>query len=155
MDSTSSTSVRPDPPIYKQALVGLMVGATLGPLVGWFIGTFAMLFVGMTSDDLQNTTRTGMRMSAFAGGLLGIPFGLIVGPLVGLPLRLMYSTVAKFLTDYRLGAAFGALFGMLVGYIIHWFWHPSSDAFTYIMIHSVFVGACVGILTVTAQPKWL
>jgi hypothetical protein len=67
----------------------------------------------------------------------------------------LYSTGTKFLTDYRAGAVVGALFGIVVGYIIHLFWQPSSEAVTYIMIHSTFVGGCVGILTVTAQPKWL
>src|SRR5215471_15572313 len=110
---TSSTSARPNPPIYKQALVGLMVGATLGPLVGWFIGTVATFFVGITGEDFQNAGRPAMRMSVFAGGLLGIPFGLIVGPLVGLTLRLLYSMGTKFLTDYRAGAAVGAVFGMV------------------------------------------
>jgi len=56
MDSIS-TNAQSNSPIYKQALVGLMVGAALGPLVGWFIGTFTSPFVGMTGEDFQNTLR--------------------------------------------------------------------------------------------------
>ena len=57
------------PPVYKEFLVGLIVGGLFGPVMGWFIGTFASFFVvtAMTSDV------RGLRVSAFVGGLMGIP----------------------------------------------------------------------------------
>jgi len=157
---TESISARPvpvNPPLYKQALVGILVGGTLGPAVGWFVGTFATLYTIFLSDNIQNAAPSarGMRVSAFFGGLLGILLGLVIGPLVGLPIRIASSAIVKSLTNPWAGAAIGAVVGPGIGYLIHLYWDPSAEAFLYLIIHSIFVGGAVGGLTVIAKPKWL
>ena len=157
---TESASARPvlvNPPLYKQALVGILVGGTLGPTVGWFIGTFATIYTVFLSDNLQNgaVSARGMRGSAFLGGLLGILLGLVTGPLVGLPMRIAASTIIKSLTNFWVGATVGAAVGLGIGYLIHLYWDPSAEAFVYLIIHSIFVGGAVGGLAVIAKPKWL
>ena len=50
------------PSLYKEFLVGLMVGGPFGPLVGWFIGTFAAFFA-VAAMDTSNVR--SMRSSTF------------------------------------------------------------------------------------------
>jgi len=94
-------------------------------------------------------------MSMFFGGLLGILLGFVIGPLVGLPIRIASSAIVKSLTNPWAGAAIGAVMGPGIGYLIHLYWDPSADAFLYLIVHSIFVGGAVGGLTVIAKPKWL
>jgi len=94
------------PPLYKEFLVGLMVGGLFGPLVGWFIGTFAAFFA-VAAMDTSNVR--SMRGSAFIGGLIGIPLGLATGVLVSLPLRLMSTQGLTFLKNPWLAALLGAI----------------------------------------------
>ena len=157
MESVPSQAALTDPPLYKQALAGLLFGVTLGPVVGWFIGTMAAFFVVSMSDEVQNGARSGrgLRGSAFFGGLIGILFGVITGPLVGLPMRIMSSAVLKSLANFWAGAVVGAMLGLGIGYLIHIYWHPSPEAYLYLIMHSVVVGASVGGFTVIAKPKWL
>ena len=137
------------PPVYKQILVGLLVGGMLGPLIGWFIGTFATFF---TSAMLDNGTR-GMRTSAFVGGLIGIPFGLITGVLVATLVRIVFSILNS--AQPWLAATLGCLLGFASGYLIHQFWNPSEVSFVYLTIHSVVVGGVTAAVASVAKPKWL
>src|SRR3954468_19071033 len=108
MNTETSPPMSADPPVYKQALVGLLVGCTMGPLVGWFVGTFATFFTVAIAERFPNGVATGgMRLTAFVGGMIGILLGLIVGPLVSLPLRLLSSVSLKFLRNAWAGAALG------------------------------------------------
>jgi hypothetical protein len=108
------------------------------------------------ADEYPNGVATrGMRLTAFLGGLIGILLGLIVGPLVSLPIRLLSSTVLEALKNVWAGAALGSLLGLGSGLLIHQYWHPSPEAFVYTIIHSVVVGTSVGAVTVIAKPKWL
>jgi hypothetical protein len=142
--------------VYKQALVGFLVGCTLGPLVGWVIGTFATFFAVAAGDAYPNGIATrGMRLTAFFGGLIGIPLGLIVGPLVGLPVRILSSMTLGPLKNVWAGAALGSLLGVASGLLVHRYWHPSPEAFVYTIIHAIVVGASVGAAAVRAKPKWL
>jgi|KBSSwiStaDraftv2_1062776.scaffolds.fasta_scaffold145511_1 hypothetical protein len=94
------------PPLYKEFLVGLMVGGLFGPLVGWFIGTFAAFFA-VAAMDTSNVR--SMRSSTFIGGLIGIPLGFATGVLVSLPLRLMSTQGLTFLKNPWLAALLGAI----------------------------------------------
>ena len=150
-----TSAIKPNPPLYKQGLVGLLVGVTLGPLVGWFIG-FIAIFVALSwTENPYNVAHPPARMSMFVGGLVGIVLAAIVGPLVGIPLRIIYSTFSGSMANVRIGGAAGAVMGLGAGLLIHLFWNPTPEAFIYLIIHAVFVGTCVGMLTVVAQPKWL
>lgn len=156
MDSLSSQSISTKPPLYKQALVGLLVGGALGPVVGWFVGTLLTFFLVVMINESENVQpAAGMRLSAFVGGMLGILLGLITGVLVSLPLRIISSTIFKSLTNPWSGAAFGAVLGLGSGYLIHQYWHPSLEAFLFSIVHSVILGAVIGSVTVIAKPKWL
>lgn len=152
MSTAISEPLNVKPPVYKQALAGLIVGAMFGPLVGWFIGTFAILF---TSVQMTNTNGA-MRTSAFVGGLIGIPFGFIIGVLVATPCRIVAST---FLYDGKpqlgLVTTLGCFLGFGSGYLIHQFWNPSELSFVYLTIHSVVVGGVTAAVAAMAKPKWL
>jgi hypothetical protein len=151
MDTEFLMPLIPQPPFYKQVLVALLVGVTIGPVVGWFIGTFATFFaVAMTDPSVP-----GMRVTGFVGGLMGIPFGLIVGPLVSLPLRILSWVFLTFLKNVWFGSVLGAILGLGSGLLIHQYWHPSPQAFVYTVMHSIVVGSAVGAATVIAKPKWL
>jgi hypothetical protein len=140
-----------NPPLYKQVLVGLLVGSMLGPVSGWFIGTFATFF---TTALIQTGTR-GMRTSAFVGGLFGIPFGFVTGVLVATPVRVVGSFFHD--TQARLWAA--AIVGGLLGFgsanLIHQFWNPSEVSLVYLGIHSVVVGGVTASVASIAKPKWI
>lgn len=128
-----------------------MVGAMLGPLVGWFIGTFATYF---TSILMTNDIR-GMRISAFVGGLIGIPFGFITGVLVATPSRIVFSTFFYDKPKLGLAATLGCLLCFGSGCLIHQFWNPSEVSFIYLTIHSVVVGGVTAAVAALAKPKWL
>ena len=151
MSTVISEPLNLKPPVYKQALAGLIVGAMLGPLVGWFIGTFAILF---TSVQMTNSAR-GMRTSAFVGSLIGIPFGFITGVLVATPSRIVSSTFFHERPHPRLAATLGCFLGFGSGYLIHQFWNPSEVSFIYLAIHSVVVGGVTAAVAALAKPKWL
>ena len=151
MSTLDPTNPPGRPPIYKQVLVGLMVGAMLGPLVGWSIGTFATFF---TSALMDSGTR-GVRTSAFVGGLIGMPLGLIIGVMVATPIRIVSSILFGDKLQPWLTATLGALLGFASGYLIHQFWNPSDVAFVYLTILSVIVGAMTGTVASVAKPKWL
>lgn len=96
----------PDPPLYRQALVGLFVGCAFGPVIGWLAGTLAtFIAVFVVNHFARGVNNMGMRLTALTGGLIGILLGLIVGPLVGVPLRVAASSALKSLKDARAGAA--------------------------------------------------
>ncbi|MBV9927547.1 MAG: hypothetical protein JOZ96_21195 [Acidobacteria bacterium] len=156
MNSQTLQPPAADAPVYKQLLVGLLVGCLLGPIVGWFIGTFATFFAVAAADAYPNGVATrGMRLTAFVGGLLGLPLGLVVGALVGVPVRLLSAAVIKALKNVWAGGALGSLLGLGAGLLIHRYWHPSPEAFVYTITHSVVVGASVGAVAVLANPTWL
>ena len=156
MSAGTEAPIASEPPIFKQVLVGLLVGITMGPLIGWFVGTFATFFIAAVANPAQRRVGTGaMRVTAFAGGMIGILLGLIVGPMVSLPIRLLSSVSFKFLRNPWTGAALGAVVGIESGLLIHLYWRPSPEAFVYTMIHAVTVGAVVGAATTIAKPKWL
>lgn len=135
----------------------MLVGGALGPLAGWFIGTLLTFFLVVIINQFESDVRpsAGMRMSAFFGGMIGILLGLITGLLVSLPLRIISSTVFKFLKNPWSGAAFGAVLGLGSGYLIHQYWYPSLEAYLFSMVHSIILGAVIGSVTVIAKPKWL
>ena len=146
----------PDPPLYRQALVGLLVGGAIGPLVGWFVGTLAtFLAVAVVANYPNGVATRGMRLTAFTGGLIGILLGLVVGLLVSVPLRIAAAAPLKSLKDARVGAIAGAALGLGCGLLVQQFWHPSPEAFVYTMLHSVVVGGAVGAVTMKAEPRWL
>lgn len=140
------------PPLYKECLVGLMVGVLFGPVIGWFIGTFATFFA-VAAMDSSNVS--GMRGSAFIGGLIGIPLGLATGVLVSLPLRLMSIQGLTFLKNIWLTALLGALMGCFCGYLILKNWSPTFGSLIYVMMVCVVVGGVTGTASVSARPKWL
>ena len=140
------------PPLYKEIMVGLMVGGMLGPLVGWFIGTVATFFA-VVEMDTDNVRR--MRSSGFVGGLIGIPFGLVIGLAISLPLRLLSSRVFHLLKNPWLGGTAGTIIGCLCSYVILSNWYPSSGSLVYVVMFCMVMGAAVGSVTVIAQPKWL
>ena len=98
------------PPLYKEFLVGLLVGGLFGPVLGWFFGTFATFFA-ITAMDTTNVR--GLKTSGFLGGLMGIPLGLATGVIVSLPLRLLSTQGLTFLKKPWLAALTELL---LVGY---------------------------------------
>jgi hypothetical protein len=140
------------PPLYKEFLVGILVGGLLGPLVGWFIGTFAAFFAvtAMDSDNVRS-----MRGTGFFGGLLGIPWGLAVGLLVSLPMRLMATRGLTFLKNPWLAALIGAVIGWLCAYLTVSTWYSTFGSLIYVVIVSMVVGGITGSASVSAKPKWL
>ncbi len=145
-----------EPPVYRQALLALLVGLTIGPIVGWLAGTFATFLAVAVSDAYPNGVVTrGTRLTALVGGLIGILLGLVVGPAAALPLRLLSRSVLKFLRNVWAGAAAGSVLGLGSGLLIHQYWHPSPEAFVYTITHSVVVGGAVGVVAVAAEPSWL
>jgi hypothetical protein len=153
MQSDPQDPMPTSPPLYKEILVGIMVGGMLGPLIGWFIGTFATFFA-VVAMDIDTSNMRGMKASAFMGGLIGIPFGLATGLLIGLPLRVS-SRFVYLLKDHWIGGAVGTLMGSLCGYVILRNWYPSSGSLIYVEALCMVVGAVVGTITVIAKPKWL
>lgn len=141
------------PPLYKEVLVALLVGGLLGPLVGWLIGTFAAFFAVAAIDP--SASRGGMRLSAFVGGLAGIPLGLLFGLAVSLPLRLISSRALRLLRNPWVAGLAGCVLGWCCGYLLLVSWSHSLGSLVYIVIHSIFVGGIVGGVTVIAKPKWL
>ena len=139
------------PPLYKEFLVGLMVGGLLGPLIGWFIGTFAALYAVMAMDTSQVPS---MRGSGFIGGLIGIPFGLVTGIFVSIPLRLI-STRLTFLKNPWLAAPLGAILGCFCSYLILTVWSPTFGSVIYVVMVCTGVGGVTGTAAACAKPKWL
>ncbi len=139
------------PPVYKEFLVGLIVGGLFGPVIGWFIGTCATLFAvtAMTSDV------RGLRTPAFIGGLMGIPLGLATGVIVSLPLRLISTRGLALLKNPWLAAFVGAIIGWFCGYLILTAWYPTFGSLLYIVIVCMVVGGVTGSVAVSAKPKWL
>lgn len=151
MSAVTPETLQLKPPLFKQVLVGLLVGATFGPVIGWFSGTFITFF---TSAWLVSGTR-GMRTTAFVGGLIGIPLGFITGVLVAVPIRLVFLSFPENRVKLWLVAMVGCLSGVAVGYLIHQFWNPSDMSFVYLMIHGIVVGGLTGTVASMAKPKWL
>jgi len=151
MSAATPETLRLKIPLFKQVLVGLLVGATLGPLIGWFSGTFVTLF---TSAWLSDSTR-GMRTTAFVGGLIGIPFGFVTGVLVATPVRLLFLSFPENRIKLWLLATIGSLFGIGSSYLIHQFWNPSDISFVYLIVHGAAVGGVTGTVASLAKPKWL
>ena len=139
------------PPVYKEFLVGLIVGGLFGPVIGWFIGTFATFFAvtAMTSKV------RGLRGAAFVGGLMGIPLGLATGIIVSLPLRLMSTRGLALLKNPWLAALVGAIIGWFCGYLILTAWYPTFGSLIYVVMVCMVVGGVTGSVAVSAKPKWL
>jgi hypothetical protein len=140
------------PPVYKEFLVGLMVGGLFGPVIGWFVGTFATFFA-VTAMDTSNVR--SMRGSGFIGRLIGIPLGLATGVIVGLPLRLMSTQGLTFLKNPWLAALVGAIIGWFCGYLILTTWYPTLGSLIYVVVVCMVVGGITGSAAVNARPKWL
>jgi hypothetical protein len=134
--------------------VALLVGGLFGPLIGWLVGTFAAFITSVLIDDSGNNVR-GMRISAFLGGLIGIPLGLVEGLAVSTSLRVLSTRVLKFLNNPWLAAPVGAVIGWFGGFLILIYWYSSYGTVIYVGIHSMAVGGVVGAVTVLARPKWL
>ncbi len=152
MESDPEQQISTNPPLYKEVLVAILVGSMLGPIIGWFIGTFATFFAAVAIDT---SNIRGMRVSAFVGGLIGIPLGLAIGLMVSLPLRVLSSQVFFFLKNPWLAGLVGAVIGWICAYVILRNWYPSSGTLVYAVIHSMVVGGVVGGITVIAKPTWL
>jgi len=140
------------PPLYKEILVGLFVGGLFGPVIGWFIGTFATFFA-VTAIDSDNV-RT-MRTSGFIGGLIGIPLGFVTGLISGLPLRLLSSRVLTLLRNPWLAAGVGMLIGWSFAFFILLRWYPTVGSLIYVVIVCMVVGGITGGVAVIAKPRWL
>ena len=97
----------------------------------------------------------GMRTTAFVGGLLGIPLGLLTGLMVSIPLRLLSARVLKILRNGWFAAPVGGVIGWCCGFVVLIYWHPSIGTVVYVGMHSMFVGGLVAVVTVLAKPKWL
>jgi hypothetical protein len=128
------------PPLYKEFLVGVLVGGLLGPLVGWFTGTFATFFIVAAMD--RSYVR-GMRTSAFVGGLIGIPIGVITGLCVCVTIRVI-STEVSFLRNPWVGCCVGAILGALFGYLALAEWYFYSESAVYEVVVCTVVGAATG-----------
>ena len=138
------------PPLHKEVLVALLVGGLFGPLVGWLAGMIATVFASSIIDQTN-----GMRTSAFVGGLIGIPLGLLIGPIVSLPLRILSARLLRFLRNAWLAAPLGGAIGWCCGLLVLLFWNSSIGTVVYVGLHSMFVGGMVAVVTVLAKPKWL
>jgi len=150
----SSSSLARKPPLYKEILVALLVGGLFGAVVGWFVGTFATFFATLVVDDSVNATR-GMRMSAFLGGMIGIPLGAVTGLVVSLPVRILSVRVFRFLNNPWLAAPLGAVIGWCFALLLLIRWYSSAGTAVYLGLHSMAVGGIVAAVTVLAKPKWL
>jgi hypothetical protein len=136
--------------LHKELLVALLVGGLFGPLIGWLGGMLAMFFASALIDETS-----GMRTSAFLGGLIGIPLGLLVGLVVGIPLRLLSARVFPFLKNVWLAAPLGAAIGSGCGFIFLLYWNTALVTIVYVGLHAMFVGGMVAVVSVLAKPKWL
>ncbi|OLD26304.1 MAG: hypothetical protein AUJ04_06115 [Acidobacteria bacterium 13_1_40CM_3_55_6] len=130
--------------------MALLVGGLFGPLIGWLGGMLASFFASAIIDETR-----GMRTTAFVGGLLGIPLGLLTGLMVSIPLRLLSARVLKILRNGWFAAPVGGVIGWCCGFVVLIYWHPSIGTVVYVGMHSMFVGGLVGLVTVLAKPKWL
>jgi len=140
------------PPLYKEIIVGLLVGGLFGPVVGWFIGTFATFFAVTAMDT--NNVRT-MRGSGFIGGLIGIPLGFATGLVSSLPMRLISARGPAFLKNAWVAASVGAIIGWAVAYFILFSWYSTIGSLLYIVIVCMVVGGITAGVAVIAKPKWL
>ena len=140
------------PPLYKEFLVGLLVGGLFGPVLGWFFGTVATFFA-MTATYTTNVR--GLRTSGFLGGLIGIPFGFATGLIVSLPLRLLSTRGLTFLKNPWLAGLIGTLIGWVCSYVILTSWYPTFGGLIYVVIVCMVVGGLTGSVAVSAKPKWL
>jgi hypothetical protein len=150
----SSSALARKPPLYKEILVALLVGGLFGAIVGWFVGTFATFFATVVADDSANVT-PGTRMSAFLGGMVGIPLGAVTGLIVSLPVRILSVRVFRFLNNPWIAAPFGAVIGWLVALLLLIRWYSSAGTAVYVGLLSMAVGGIVAAVTVLAKPKWL
>ncbi len=130
--------------------MALLVGGLFGPLIGWLGGMLASFFASAIIDETR-----GMRTTAFVGGLIGIPLGLLTGLMVSIPLRLLSARVLKILRNSRFAAPVGGVIGWCCGFVVLIYWHPSIGTVVYVGMHSMFVGGLVAVVTVLAKPKWL
>lgn len=140
------------PPLYKELLVGLLVGGLFGPVLGWFMGTLATFFavLAMDTDNVR-----GMRGSGFVGGLIGVPLGLVIGVIVSLPLRLISTRGLTLLKNPWLAGLAGTLIGCVCGYLILTTWYSTFGSLVYVVIVCMVVGGLTGSVAVAAKPKWL
>jgi len=150
----SSNLVSRKPPLYKELLVAALVGGLFGPLIGWFVGTFAAFFAVVVADDSGHSPR-GMRMSAFLGGMIGIPLGATIGLLVSLPLRILSARFFRFLDNPWVAASMGVVIGWCCAILILVRQEPSAGAIVYFGLHATVVGGLVAVVAVLAKPKWL
>src|ERR1041385_5900670 len=119
------------PPLYKEFVLGLLVGGFFGPLIGWFVGTFAT-FLAVIAMDTDNVRV--MRSSGFVGGLIGIPLGLATGLVAGPPLRLLSSRALTFLKNPWIAGGIGILIGWSFAFLILLRWFPSVGSLIYVVI---------------------
>ena len=150
----SSNSLPRKPPLYKEILVAVLVGGFFGSVIGWFIGTFATFFAVVVADDSGNPTR-GMRMSAFLGGMIGIPLGAVIGLVVSVPLRILSVKLFRFLRNPWLAAPLGVILAWCCAILFLLREDQSAGAIVYFGLHSTFVGGIVAVIAVLAKPKWL
>ena len=128
------------------------MGGLFGPVIGWFIGTFAALFAVNAIDTANVRT---MRGSGFLGGLIGMLLGLATGPMSSLPVRLISTIGPTFLKNFWLAAGAGAVIGWLVAYFILFNWYPTIGSLLYGAIVCTVVGGITAGVAVIAKPKWL
>src|SRR4029079_3778521 len=140
------------PPLYKELLVGILVGGLLGPLIGWFIGALAAFFA-VTAMDTNNVRV--MRGSACIGGLLVIPVGFVIGLIVSPVLRLISTQLLSVLKNPALAAISGAFLGWLISYLTVDLLYATLGSVLYVVMVSMVVGATAGMVVVMAKPKWL
>ena len=140
------------PPLYKEFLAALLVGGLFGPVLGWFIGTFATFFA-LAAMDTANVR--SMRGSGFIGGLIGIPLGLSTGVVVSVPLRLLSTRGLTFLKNPWLAGLMGTLIGWACGYLILRSWYSTFGSVIYVVIVCMVVGGLTGSIAVSAKPRWL
>ena len=139
------------PPVHKEFAVGLLVGGLFGPVIGWFIGTFATFFA-VTAMDTNNVR--AMRGSAFVGGLIGIPVGFVTGLVSSPTLRLLSRGLALLKNPWVAGAL-GTLIGWLFAYFIFSNWYPTVGSLIYFFVVCMVVGGITAGVAVIAKPKWL
>ncbi len=150
----SSNSLPRQPPLYKEIIVAVLVGGLFGPILGWLIGTFATFFAVVIADDAGKSTR-GMRMSAFLGGMIGIPLGAVIGLVVSVPLRILSVKLFRGLCNPWLAAPLGVILAWSCAFLFLLRQDPSTGVVVYFALHSTFVGGGVAVIAVLAKPKWL